>query len=58
MALGIGPLAGGALVDVDWRRLIFRINLPIAAIGIAIAALATEESTDPARAGGSTCPGS
>jgi len=46
VALGIGPLAGGALVDVDWR-LIFWINLPIAAIGIAITALAGEESTDP-----------
>ncbi len=46
VALGIGPLAGGALVDLDWR-LIFWINLPIAAIGIAITALATEESTDP-----------
>jgi EmrB/QacA subfamily drug resistance transporter len=46
VALGIGPLAGGALVDVDWR-LIFWINLPIAAVGIAITALATEESTDP-----------
>jgi EmrB/QacA subfamily drug resistance transporter len=46
LALGIGPLAGGALVDVDWR-LIFWINLPIAAIGIAITAFAASESTDP-----------
>jgi EmrB/QacA subfamily drug resistance transporter len=46
VALGIGPLVGGALVDVDWR-LIFWINLPIAAIGIAITALAAPESTDP-----------
>ncbi len=46
VALGIGPLAGGALVDLDWR-LIFWINLPIAAIGIAITALAAPESTDP-----------
>ncbi|HSR93986.1 MAG TPA: MFS transporter [Solirubrobacterales bacterium] len=46
VALGIGPLAGGALVDVDWR-LIFWINLPIAAIGLAITALAAPESTDP-----------
>lgn len=46
IALGIGPLVGGALVDLDWR-LIFWINLPIAAIGIAIAALAAPESTDP-----------
>jgi EmrB/QacA subfamily drug resistance transporter len=46
LALGIGPLAGGALVDLDWR-LIFWINLPIAVIGIAITALAAPESTDP-----------
>jgi EmrB/QacA subfamily drug resistance transporter len=46
IALGIGPLAGGALVDVDWR-LIFWINLPVAAIGIGITALAAPESTDP-----------
>lgn len=46
VALGIGPLAGGALVDLDWR-LIFWINLPIAALGIAIMALAAPESTDP-----------
>jgi EmrB/QacA subfamily drug resistance transporter len=46
VALGVGPLAGGALVDVDWR-LIFWINLPVAALGIAITALATPESTDP-----------
>jgi EmrB/QacA subfamily drug resistance transporter len=46
LALGIGPLAGGALVDLDWR-LIFWINLPVAAIGIAITAIAAPESSDP-----------
>jgi EmrB/QacA subfamily drug resistance transporter len=46
LALGIGPLAGGALVDLDWR-LIFWINLPIAAIGVAITAIAAPESRDP-----------
>jgi EmrB/QacA subfamily drug resistance transporter len=46
VALGIGPLAGGALVDLDWR-LIFWINLPIAALGVAIIAWAAPESTDP-----------
>ena len=46
VALGIGPLAGGLLVDLDWR-LIFWINLPIAALGIAITALAAPESSDP-----------
>jgi len=46
VALGIGPLAGGLLVDLEWR-LIFWINLPIAALGIAITALSAAESTDP-----------
>jgi EmrB/QacA subfamily drug resistance transporter len=46
VALGIGPLAGGALVDLEWR-LIFWINLPIAAVGIAIMARFAPESTDP-----------
>ena len=46
VALGIGPLAGGVLIEIDWR-VIFWMNLPIAAIGIAITALAAPESTDP-----------
>lgn len=46
LALAIGPLAGGLLVEVEWRA-IFWINLPIAAVGIAIMALAAPESTDP-----------
>jgi EmrB/QacA subfamily drug resistance transporter len=46
VGLGIGPLAGGALVDLDWR-LIFWINLPVSVLGIAITALAAPESTDP-----------
>jgi EmrB/QacA subfamily drug resistance transporter len=46
LALAIGPLAGGALVELDWR-VIFWINLPVAAVGILIMALAAPESTDP-----------
>ena len=46
VALGIGPLAGGVLIEIDWR-VIFWMNLPVAAIGIAITALAAPESTDP-----------
>src|SRR4051794_23708207 len=46
LALGIGPLAGGALIELDWR-LIFWINLPVAAVGIVVTAAAAAESTDP-----------
>jgi EmrB/QacA subfamily drug resistance transporter len=46
VALAIGPLAGGILIEIDWR-VIFWMNLPIAAIGVAITAIAAPESTDP-----------
>jgi EmrB/QacA subfamily drug resistance transporter len=46
VALAIGPLAGGLLIELDWRVL-FWINLPVAALGIAITAIAAPESTDP-----------
>jgi MFS family permease len=45
LALAIGPLVGGVLIDVDWR-LIFWINLPICAAGIAITGWAARESRD------------
>src|SRR5262245_2559285 len=45
LALAIGPLVGGALIDVDWR-LIFWINLPICAAGIVITRAAARESRD------------
>jgi EmrB/QacA subfamily drug resistance transporter len=46
IALAIGPLVGGLLIELDWR-LLFWVNLPVAALGIAITALAAPESTDP-----------
>jgi len=46
VALAIGPLAGGVLIEIDWR-VIFWMNLPVAAVGIAITAIAAPESTDP-----------
>jgi EmrB/QacA subfamily drug resistance transporter len=46
VALAFGPLVGGALIGLDWR-LIFWINLPICALGVALMAVAAPESTDP-----------
>ena len=45
LALAIGPLVGGVLIDIDWR-LIFWINLPICAAGILITRWAAHESRD------------
>ena len=47
VALAIGPLAGGLLIELDWR-VIFWMNLPVLALGFAITAKAAPESTDPA----------
>jgi EmrB/QacA subfamily drug resistance transporter len=47
LALAIGPLAGGLLIELDWR-VIFWMNLPVAAAGIAVVTIAAPESTDPA----------
>jgi EmrB/QacA subfamily drug resistance transporter len=46
IALAIGPLAGGLLIELDWR-VIFWMNLPVLAAGFAIALAAAPESTDP-----------
>jgi EmrB/QacA subfamily drug resistance transporter len=45
IALGVGPLIGGLLVDLDWR-LIFWINVPILALGVAVMLLAVRETRD------------
>ncbi|HEX5526994.1 MAG TPA: MFS transporter [Solirubrobacterales bacterium] len=47
VALAIGPLAGGLLIEIDWR-VIFWMNLPVSLIGIMITLAAAPESTDPA----------
>jgi EmrB/QacA subfamily drug resistance transporter len=46
VALAIGPLAGGVLIEIDWR-VIFWMNLPVSILGIAITLAAAPESTDP-----------
>jgi EmrB/QacA subfamily drug resistance transporter len=46
IALAIGPLAGGLLIEIDWR-VIFWMNLPVSVLGMAITNAAAPESTDP-----------
>jgi EmrB/QacA subfamily drug resistance transporter len=45
LALAIGPLIGGLLVDLDWR-LIFWINLPPLAVGAAVMVFVVRETRD------------
>jgi EmrB/QacA subfamily drug resistance transporter len=46
LALALGPLLGGAVVEFASWRWLFWINLPLVAVGIAIVAAATPESRD------------
>jgi EmrB/QacA subfamily drug resistance transporter len=46
IALAVGPLVGGLLIELDWR-VIFWMNLPVCAVGITITLAAAPESTDP-----------
>ncbi len=45
LALAIGPLVGGLLVDVDWR-LIFWINVPVLALGAVVMLAVVPETRD------------
>jgi EmrB/QacA subfamily drug resistance transporter len=45
IALGVGPLIGGALADVDWR-LIFVVNIPIVVAAIVVVRAAALEIRD------------
>jgi EmrB/QacA subfamily drug resistance transporter len=56
VATAVGPLLGGWLVTVSWR-LVFLINLPLAAVVVAVAARHVPESRDPHATAGIDWPG-
>jgi EmrB/QacA subfamily drug resistance transporter len=45
LALAIGPLIGGLLIDLDWR-LIFWINVPVLALGAVVMVAVVPETRD------------
>jgi EmrB/QacA subfamily drug resistance transporter len=51
IAGAVGPFLGGWLVDVDWR-LVFLLNLPLAALVLVVAARHVPESSDEETHGG------
>ncbi len=51
IAAAIGPFLGGWLIDVWSWRLVFLINLPLAAVVVVVALRHVPESSDPAAAG-------
>ncbi len=47
VAVAIGPIAGGLLLEHFWWGSIFMVNIPVALIAIALGALLLPESRDP-----------
>jgi len=47
VALAIGPLTGGFLLDHFWWGSVFLVNVPVVAIGVVAIALVVPESRDP-----------
>jgi DHA2 family multidrug resistance protein-like MFS transporter len=48
LAVGLGPLAGGLLLEHYWWGSIFMVNIPVAAVALVAGARLVPESRDPA----------
>ncbi|WP_240139878.1 MFS transporter [Streptomyces sp. MUM 178J] len=51
LAVAVGPVVGGALLEHFWWGSVFLINIPIVAVGIVAALLVVPESANPCRGG-------
>ena len=47
LAVAIGPILGGALLEHYWWGSVFLINVPVVALGVVLVALLVPESRDP-----------
>ncbi|MDG4814130.1 MFS transporter [Micromonospora sp. WMMD956] len=47
LAVAIGPILGGALLEHYWWGSVFLINVPVVAVGVVLVALLVPESRDP-----------
>jgi MFS transporter, DHA2 family, multidrug resistance protein len=47
LAVAVGPIVGGVLLEHFWWGSVFLINVPIAAAGVALVAMIVPESRDP-----------
>ncbi|WP_328348530.1 MFS transporter [Micromonospora sp. NBC_00421] len=47
LAVAIGPILGGALLEHFWWGSVFLINVPVVAVGVVLVALLVPESRDP-----------
>ncbi|MET9214815.1 MULTISPECIES: MFS transporter [unclassified Nocardia] len=51
MAIAVGPIAGGVLLEYFWWGSVFLVNVPVVAVGLVLTWLLVPESSDPKEGG-------